>query len=139
MTAAVEARPGKPVAFWVGGLPADACAAMTAAHRDGRRWVDLSPWQWFPCVAVAWPTGTVARLLEWLPGAQRFVTRADDAVTARFLQSEGIWPLATVPSLVEHPDVVLSVIGRRAWAGRDKGRVACVPAGGQDLSTIVWG
>lgn len=138
VTAALEQREDRPIAFWVGGLPADACKAMRDARREARRWVDLSPWSWFPCVAAAWPTDMVTRLLAWLETSRAQPTRADDAVTARFLQSERIWPLATVPSLVEHPDVVPSVIGRKAWGGRDRGRVACVPAGDTDVSAIVW-
>lgn len=135
---ALEAQPERPVAFWVGGMPADACAAIRRASNRREAWSDLSPWTWFPCVASAWPAPVVERFLKWLETTRHRVTAADDAVTARFLQSERIWPLATVPSLVEHPDVVASVIGRRAWAGRDRGRVACIGIGDRDASKIVW-
>lgn len=137
--AALTARPGRPVAFWHGGFPADGCKAIRDAARGCRRWVDLSPWsQAFPCVASAWPAAIAARLLEWSDASRASVSRADDAVTQRFLQAERLWPYATVPSLVEHPDVVVSVIGRKAWAGRDKARVACVPPDDRDLSELVW-
>lgn len=138
--AALEARPDKPVAFFVGGLPGDACAAIRQASKARQSWVTLSPWSWFPAVASCWPAATVARLLAWSEEARvsPYLTRADDAVLAKFLQHEKIWPLATVPSLVEHPDVVTSTIGRRARAGADRGRVACMPIGGRDARTIDW-
>lgn len=138
--AAVLARPAAPIAFFVGGAPGDACMAIRQAAAAGRSWIDLSPWQWFPAVAAVWPSEIVARLLEWSadPQVEQTLTRADDAVLAKFLQVEKIWPLATVPSLVEHPDIVPSVIGRRAWAGKDTNRVACVPAGSKDVTMIRW-
>lgn len=139
--AALEARGAVPVALFVGGLPGDACAAARQASKAGERWVRLSPWSWFPAVASVWPAATVARLLAWADEARvsPYLTRADDAVLARFLQHERIWPLATVPSLVEHPDVVPSTIGRKARAGSDPGRVACIPIGATDARTISWG
>lgn len=138
--AALEARPSLPVAFFVGGLPGDACAAIRKASKAGQRWVTLSPFSWFPAVASCWPAATVARLLAWSEEARvsPYLTRADDAVLAKFLQHERIWPLATVPSLVEHPDVVTSTIGRRARAGADRGRVACIPVGDRDPGAINW-
>lgn len=138
--AALEARPDKPIAFFVGGLPGDACAAIRQASKAGQRWANLSPWSWFPAVASCWPALTVSRLLAWAAEARvsPYLTRADDAVLAKFLQQERIWPLATVPSLVEHPDVVASTIGRRARAGNDRGRVACLPVGDRDPRTICW-
>lgn len=138
--AAVEARPLLPVAFFVGGLPGDACAAIRKASKAGQRWVTLSPWSWFPAVASCWPAATVARLLAWSEEARvsPYLTRSDDAVLGKFLQQAKIWPLATVPSLVEHPDVVTSTIGRKARAGADRGRVACIPVGDRDPRTIDW-
>lgn len=136
--AAVEACGHRPIAFWVGGFPQDLCAVMRRAAQTGCPWVDFVPWHVFPCVAAVWPVKLAVRLLEWADEKPGRVTRADDGVTARFLQAERVWPLATVPSLVEHPNVVPSVIGRAARGPLEKSRVACVPLGDRDPSTITW-
>lgn len=138
--AAIEARPDSPIAFFVGGLPADACAAIRLASTKGQRWARLSPWSFFPAVASTWPIETVRQLLEWVDqaGVSKYLTRADDAVLARFLQQKRISPYATVPSLVQHPDIVTSTIGRKARAGADRGRVACLPIGNTDVRAITW-
>lgn len=136
----VRARPDKPIALFVGGLPGDACVAIRQAAQRGEHWTQLSPYSWFPAVAAVWPADLAFRLVAWAGDANvsHHLTRADDAVLAKFLQAERIWPWACVPSLVEHRDVVPSLIGRKAWAGADPGRVACLPIGEHDGRTIEW-
>lgn len=50
--------------------------------------------------------------------------RSDDEFLGRFLRHAGEHMLATVPSLVEHEDMVASLIGLRPRGGEDPGRVA---------------
>lgn len=136
----VRAQPGKPIALFVGGQPGDACVAIRQAAVRGERWAQLSPWSFFPVVAAAWPVASVRAFLGWVGDANvsHHLTRADDAVAARFMQHERIWPVACVPSIVEHPDSEPSLIGRRAMAGADHGRVACLPIGERDGRLIDW-
>lgn len=139
LTAAVTARPDKPVALWLGGSPMDACVAMKQASKAGRRWIDLSPYSWFPCVAAVWPAAVARDVLAWaaankIEGDRH---RADDGILARYFRARRLWPLATVPSLVSHPDVVESVIGRRAWRGRQPSRVECLTVP-DDVASLTW-
>lgn len=138
--AAVTAQPSRPIALWVGGQPADACVAIRKAGVAGRAWVDLCPWQWFPCVAAVWPAEIAARIVEWADRERVSpqLTRSDDGNLGRFMARHRLTALATVPSLVEHPDTEPSLIGRKAKAGADRGRVACLHIGDRDPAGIRW-
>jgi hypothetical protein len=49
-------------------------------------------------------------------------------------------PVATVPSLVDHPDTTPSLLGKRARGGVDRSRVASCWVGTEcDPLTIDWG
>jgi len=82
-----------------------------------------------PTVAVLWPKGKAEEFLAWaesgvvLPGHPR--PRADDGVVARWAKLRRQLFLVTVPSLVQHPDIVPSVKQgpQRAASGRDSMRV----------------
>lgn len=50
--------------------------------------------------------------------------RSDDGVLGRWCALTKQTVRFTVPSLVQHPDRVKSVIGRKEHWGKDKGRVA---------------
>jgi hypothetical protein len=95
---------------------------LQACNRD-LAWCDLDWSEWVPVVAIAWPESYVSQFLEWAE-FRRFTpdkNRADDAIVGRFAREKRISFLATVPSLVNHPDVEPSIIrnhipkgGRRA-------------------------
>lgn len=134
---ALAARPDKPVAFFVCDNLLDSAVAILKAAKAKRRWVDLSPFAAaFPCVAASWPTDLVWPLLQWAE-AKGFDERhrSDDAILEGFLRSRRIWPLATVPPLVQHPDVVPSLNQRRLHARRRW--VACMEPP-EDASLIEW-
>ena len=57
-----------------------------------------------------------------LPGQPN--PRSDDAVVGRWMLVTKQTIRATVPSLVQHPDMEPSLIGRRPAWGKDSGRVA---------------
>lgn len=135
----VAAKPDKALCLWVGGSPQDLCVAMLQASKAGVRFVDFHPYSWVPAVCVVWPAVMVRQILMWAKkeGLDDPANRSDDALLARFCQKHRVWPVATVPSLVQHPDIELSLIGRRAWAGKQPSRVACI-APPLDLSAIEW-
>lgn len=139
LTNAVTARPATPLCAWVGGAPLDLCVALLKASKTGQRFVDFAPYSWIPAVATVWPVGLVRQLVAWAAaeGFDKPKHRSDDALLSKFCQRARVWPAATCPSLVEHPDRELSIIGRRAWAGRQSSRVACV-APPADASLIEW-
>jgi len=102
--------------------------------------VSLPRFSWFPAVAVAWPVRLIAPLLEYVdqqPWAQTH--RADDEIIGRFLRHHGETPYATVPSLVDHPDDVPSLIGTRHRGGLNPARVVACWVGDCPADEINWG
>lgn len=124
--AAIESQPDRLICFYVGGNPTHHADAVREACARDDAWVDLkgSAW-WCPAVCTAWPAGMIEPFLTWVTEQQwtpKFY--ADDEIIGRWLKNEGIVPLASVPSLVNHPDMVESLTGRRTAYGEDAGRVA---------------
>lgn len=134
MTAAVEAQPDRLVAFFVGGRPSEhARAVMNACSRD-LAWAQLDYMRWCPVVATCWPAAMIEPFLGFVD-QQRWPNRfqADDEIVGRWLRTIRERPLATVPSLVQHRDLVPSLKnGRRAQGGQDPGRVAACFVGDCD-------
>lgn len=102
---------------------------------------------WFqdfaPVVAMLWPRQKVEEFLEWakdakLPGMPN--PRSDDAVVGSWMKFTRQTILATVPSLVEHPDDVVSVKkdGFIDTWGKDRGRKACWFIGDEDPLQYDW-
>lgn len=122
------ANPDAPVCLFLARLPRDASVAAAKAMKQGRRYVTLNWRSFLPVVAVLWPRHKAAEFLDWadanpgLPGQRE--PRSDDAMGGRWKMVRRETVLASVPSIVEHPDMVPSLIGKRAMWGKDAGRVA---------------
>lgn len=121
------ARPDDVLVFFVGGRPFPQTPLLDRARALGRPWAWLDPRSYCPVVATAWPVALIAPMLDWI-AEKRYPAQmsADDELTGRYLRDAGIRPLASVPSLVEHPDTVYSLAsgGRRHHNGLDAGRCA---------------
>ena len=91
-----------------------------AAH-VGESFVKLNPLTHFvPTVAIAWPA-EIARAVADHADRRRWghrARRADDAIVKEALVALGLDAWATVPSLVEHPDDVYSLMGGKGGSGR---------------------
>lgn len=122
---AVAARPDRLLVFCVTGLPWHHAEAVRVACSEDRSWATLSYAHWCPLISTCWPVGLIEPFLAWVD-AQQWPPSfcADDEIVGRWLHEVEHSPLATVPSLVQHPDTNPSLIGLRAWAGEDPGRVA---------------
>ncbi len=130
-----------PVCLFLGGAPVRTAMEASRALRRGQRFVPVYAADWVPVVAILWPVEAASRFLQWcsenrLPGDPR--PRSDDAVVGRWARTEREEVIATVPSLVQHSDVELSLIGRRARAGRSPWRVAHLWIGDEDPLDIRW-
>lgn len=128
--AALAARPDALVAFSVQGAGTPGRAVL-AAHRRGESWARLPAQKrgWVPTIALGWPVDHAAAFVAF--ALDRYPTdyQGDDAPVGAYAYQRRVEVWATVPSLVEHPDVVPSLIpGRRASAGRNRARVAAVMA-----------
>lgn len=144
---AVEARPDRLIALFVPGRMEQHRWAMWTAGDAGSPWVELPNHDratgrplWCPTVGTCWPVDLIGQLLDWFDQEEwphRFL--ADDEIVGRFLAATGLRALATVPSLVEHPDLVPSVIGKRGGLGWvDPARVAACFNPDCDVAAIDW-
>lgn len=123
----IEKRPENVISLFVGGLGGPTKMAFHEAMRKGESFSVVNSTRIVHVVGMIWPRHLAESILAWveenkIPGPKP--PRSDDA-------SVGFWSLrtnnqilATVPSLVEHPDLESIVNPRRAKAGRDRGRVA---------------
>lgn len=129
---AIAARPANPIAFFLSEQSQEYHRAARAALDDGDTFATLPLRRWAPVVALCWPRDLVAPFLEH--AAEIRGARADDDAVGGFLRSAGAEVLATVPSLVEHPDSAPSVVGRRTRGGRR----AAFYVGERDALAIPW-
>lgn len=145
--AACAAQPGRVLVFFVAGHPLQHVRAFDWSHAHGAPWAELENTTWLPVVATAWPVDLIDPLLAYADGqferglwTVQFT--ADDEICGRFLREKGLNALASVPSLVEHPDTVHSIAsgGRRQPTGLDATRMARLWIGdvGCDPRGIDW-
>lgn len=137
--AIVAAHPGRPVVMWHSTAPRENLPGLQAACAQDVPLVELPSRRWCPVVGLLWPVELVAPALEWID-AQTWPAQfvADDEIVGQAFRALGVVPLATVPSLVEHPDVEPSITGMRAWAGEDPSRVAWCYDPGLDVRAVDW-
>lgn len=139
--AAIATKPDAAIAFYLGGQPVLTATAALRASIKHERWVRINPRDWVPTVATAYPLELARELADF--GDARRVngrpSRGDDSVAGDFfrINKHRIEAWATVPSLVEHPDDTLSLIGRRNMNGLNRGRVAKIMVQG-DARAIRW-
>lgn len=132
---ALEARPDRMVAFFVPWTLRRGSHKLMQACMEDQAWVELELQEWVPVVALCWPASLVPEFLGWADGRRytEQVYRADDAIAGKFCQHRGVAALATVPSLVEHPDDGPSLIGNPRSGSR---RARCYVGDGAHL--IKW-
>lgn len=125
-TRAITAQPERLISFFVGGLPREHARMVLRGCERDLSWAELDCKRWTPALALAWPVEMIRPFLDFVDRKEwpEAALRADDEIIGKFMRHENLLPLATVPSLVEHEDVVPSLIGRRHRAGRDSSRVA---------------
>lgn len=140
--ALVKARPDDCITLFHSYLPNQNKIPLLQALKYREPLVLSRYAKFWPVLAVIWPRPKAEQFLRWaesarLPGGDRVAS--DDAVFGEWgrRHQERLW--ITVPSLVEHPDQVESLIGKRALWGRDKGRCALHYIGEGDPLSISWG
>ncbi len=139
---ALEVRPDDVVCLFVPGVGLLARAVMQACAA-GERWVLLPGQEWVPVVATVLPRRLVEEMRAWaIENKLGAWERGDDALVGRFCREPGknlwredrqVW--AAVPSLVDHDDVVKSLVGNPNFGGLNPQRVACCWAG-EDWSPL---
>lgn len=121
-------KPDAPVCLFLGRLPRDASSRAQRAMKMNVRYVTLSWRSFLPVVAVLWPRHKLLEFAEWAAENPRLPAqnepRSDDAMGGRWKMVTRQTVYACVPSIVEHPDQVPSIIGVRQQWGSTPGRTA---------------
>lgn len=125
----IEEKPEAMIAFFMPGV-GEHRRLMMRAHAAGEGWTRL-PITWAPTVALCWP---VDRAREFLAFAEERYDltkqKGDDGPVGKYRERHKTEAWAVVPSLVQHPDVVPSLMGRTAAGhGRNRARLAAVYEG----------
>ncbi len=130
---AVWAEPRDPIALFVPVTASFLSAQLLEACAADEPFIRCASvaQRWVPVVAVVWPLEQARAFLRWADGngfpPDR--NRADDGIVGEWARGTNVRFLATVPSLVQHPDVEPSLIGGKhgtkrvatclAWHGDD--------------------
>jgi len=125
-----EANPSTPVVLFLARLPRR--IANMALHATKKRQVyldcQLRSNDFLPVVAILWPVEKAKEFLAWAEANPHKLghkaPRSDDSVGGRWASLTRQPIRFTLPSLVEHPDLEPSLIGRKPAWGKDSGRVA---------------
>lgn len=127
-----ERWPNTPVCLFLGKLPMRTRKEALRAGARGEHYIDIHHGDFLPVVAVLWPVEKAVEFHEWgLRGISHrsgrpFLERSDDAMGGRWMRSTRQKIVATIPSIIEHPDDVVSTISKRPanrtalfWHGQD--------------------
>jgi len=137
----IQVEPNVPVCLYLGMLPPQKGLALRAA-KEGKKFVELHQSSFLPVVAVLWPVGKASEFLTWAGepnllrrrNGQVIEERSDDAMGGRWMRTTRQRVVATIPSLVEHPDDAPSTIARRPG-----GRTALFWHGVEwDAASVEW-
>lgn len=140
LRAAVRAQRDRVIVACVCGNAQRNCRRMHLAAENGMPFAELDANEWCPTVATCYPQPILDRFIRWIDEQEWPPYQvADDAPVGRFLNETGLGALMTVPSLVEHPDDVESLVAPgQAWGGTEAHRLACCYVGDCDARTIDW-
>jgi hypothetical protein len=116
-----------------------------AFRRYGKsRYVDVHPADLVHVVGILWPVARANAFLSWVDANQRRLRDrnmqvSDDATLTRWMQFSKERIRATVPSLVQHPDDLPSIVNaHRVRHGQDKGRTSEIWIGDADPLELDW-
>ena len=138
-----EANPDTPVVLFLAKLPlrVSTLALRAAKKKESYVRTGLRINEFMPVVSVLWPQHKAAEFLTWTEENPKKLghqaPRSDDSVAGRWAAITRQTITFTVPSLIQHPDEVKSLIGRKAQWGKDKGRIALMFCEGDPLE-INW-
>lgn len=135
VTRCVEARPDRIVCFFVTSHAVQGARRMLQSQSP---WVEMLPTEYLPVVATSWPVEQARAFYAWTEKMIVPTKRSDDGIAGRWIRHHSVRPIATVPCLVQHPDMEPSLIGKRAMAGKNPIRVAIIDPADRDILSIDW-
>lgn len=133
----LTAYPDRMVALFVAGAPPASARRAVRASAAGAPIVELCAGDWVPTVALAWPVKDAAEFARYLTRVDE-EHWADDPIVGGWVRRTRRSVLATVPSIVQHPDVEPSFFKKKAAAGRNRYRVAAVWEQGWSPVSAGW-
>lgn len=145
MERAIAARPNRLLVFCVTGNPPHHAVEVLRACDYDIPFIDLPNGFWVSAICNAWPVGMAAELTafydeqNWALTAPQFVS--DDEIIGRYLTDTKQHALASVPSLAEHDDCTVSLMGadKTAYGGNPYRVAACyVGDCGTCLDELDW-
>jgi hypothetical protein len=121
----LEAEPDATLMLFLAAQPRMTAQAARDAAAAGEPFAVKATRDYLPAVGISYPAAHVADILEWHAADKAKQSRSDDFMLGRWHRERAPRVLATVPSLVQHPDDVPSVIGNGLGArGRNPARTA---------------
>ena len=142
-----EVQPDVPVCLFVSGTRSHTLRRYRGAIDAKQPYSQIWFQDFFPVVAALWPRVKVEEFLDWfdaqdkIPGLNK-PYRSDDAVAGVWMKFTRQTVLATVPSLVEHPDdtpsVKWSADSRVPSGHQNKSKRACWFIGDDDPLELDW-
>lgn len=136
----IPCRPDDLICLFVGGQPRESRDAVWAACENNDTFAWLPRDRWVPAIAVIWPIHRIRPALEWVDRQgwpERF--SADDEIIGRIKLAQEVPVWATVPNLVEHPDMVPSLAGgNKAAQGWNVDRISCCFIDDRDPLEVDW-
>ena len=138
-----DANPDEMVTLFLSKVPRRTVHRATVALGKSR-YVYCHPGDLVHVVGLLWPVGVAREFMEWattdpvvIRGSARSVS--DDAHVTRWTRLKKKPVRATVPSIVQHPDDVESLVNaNRVAYGRDSGRTAAIWIGDEDPLDLDW-
>jgi hypothetical protein len=123
---AIEAQPDATLMLFLAAQPRMTAHAARLAWQDGEPFALKAQRDYCPAVGISYPAAHVADILEWnAADTARRQSRSDDYMLGRWHRERNPRILVTVPSLIQHPDDVPSVVGNGLGAkGRNPARTA---------------
>lgn len=139
VTRIAEANSDNIVCLFLANLPLRVSRLALREGKRGKHYIEtyLRTNEFCPVVGVLWPTHKAREFIHWTDENPRKLghpePRSDDGVLGRWCALTKQLVRFTVPSIVQHPDQVKSLIGRQSHWGKDKGRVALLYCEGDPL------
>lgn len=137
------ANPTTPVSLFLSKQPRR--TYTLASMKYGKtRYVDVHLADLVHIVGMLWPVDKAREFLDWATtNPKRWPhgreTTSDDAMLTRWMKMTKQRIRCTVPSLVEHPDDLASIVNQNKWSnGKDTGRTAAYWIGREDPLGLDW-
>ncbi|MDF2751670.1 MAG: hypothetical protein K0S82_52 [Gaiellaceae bacterium] len=127
--AAIAEHPTALMAFFVPGISSCGSQRVMYALQKREPYANISGATTIPVVALAWPVEQIPPFLRYCSLPRWANQRGDDTVVGYFVKTNRLTVLATVPSLVEHPDIEPSLVRGQNFNGKSRIRKAAYFAG----------